>query len=420
MCYSAALLSSLYSDHQFATRVAQWLKALIIWSSAPSNQMLVSGLLPELLDDIIGELQGDKKSLLGASLACKALCPRTRVHLFSVVALSGKSACDRLRGLITLSPKLALHFRTLYNILNVQNDDASAVYGALTVIESLVNITDLSLLAGDWCHVQDRVVSTLQSREICSLLKNSPGLQYMMFTRGTAMEECGLDHSLHCTPAPVVLRIGQSFDSGTFMKWATSARPCPFSFNNLHTLDITLPDYNDTASQHLYQYLALPATALKHLYVTHEILDIGILDASTRTLNVSGVENIAATIIMAPTVHLVFQVFEWWISNFSAVNKHCAIRCITFKVTLDLNQPPSRGEHPALKWEDLWKRLDDCLTSYNMALLKRVTITFEPRPPEWDLMKIQMESNFPELKRLGRELILEAQDYDEMAWVNRY
>ncbi|KAK0222616.1 hypothetical protein EDD85DRAFT_779300, partial [Armillaria nabsnona] len=77
------------------------------------------------------------------------------------------------------------------------------------------------------------------------------------------------------TPAPVVLRIGQSFDSGTFMKWATSARPCPFSFNNLHTLDITLPDYNDTVSQHLYQYLALPITALKHLYVTHEILDIG-------------------------------------------------------------------------------------------------------------------------------------------------
>ncbi|SJL18363.1 uncharacterized protein ARMOST_21951 [Armillaria ostoyae] len=125
---------------------------------------------------------------------------------------------------------------------------------------------------------------------------------------------------------------------------------------------------------------------------------------------------------MTPTVHwhLVFQVFEWWISNFSAVNKDCAIRCITFKVTLDLSQPPSQGEHPALKWEDLWKRLDDCLASYKMALLKRVSITFEPRPPEWDLMKARMESNFPGLKRLGRELVLEAQVYNEMGRANRY
>ncbi|SJL18362.1 uncharacterized protein ARMOST_21950 [Armillaria ostoyae] len=254
----------------------QWLKALIIWSSAPSI-MLVSDLPPELLDAIIDELQGDKKSLLGASLACKALCPRTRVHLFS----------------------LALHFRTLYiALMNVQDIHAPAVYGALTVIESLVNVTDLSLLAGDWRHVPDTVVSTLQSRsyhslevtmsfrfrstgEICSLLKNSPDLQYVMFACRTVLVECGLDHSLPCTPAPIVLKIGQFFDSGTLMKWATSARPCPFSFNNLHTLDITLPDYNGTVSQHLYQYLALPATALKHLYVTHNILGLGILGASS-------------------------------------------------------------------------------------------------------------------------------------------
>ncbi len=176
--------------------------------------------------------------------------------------------------------------------MNVQDIHAPAVYGALTVIESLVNVTDLTLLTGDWRHVPDTVVSTLQSRsyhsleinmtfkfrstgEICSLLKNSPGLQYMMFVCRTAMEECGLDHSLHCTPAPIVLKIGQSLDSGTLMKWATSARPCPFSFNNLHTLDITLPDYSGAVSQQLYQYLALPATALKHLYVTHNILGIG-------------------------------------------------------------------------------------------------------------------------------------------------
>ncbi|KAK0432502.1 hypothetical protein EV421DRAFT_2000681 [Armillaria borealis] len=331
--------------------------------------------------------KGDKKSLLGASLACKALCPRTRVHLFSVVVLSGKPACDRLHELIALSPKLTLHFRTLYiALMNVQDIHAPAVYGVLTVIESLVNVTDLSLLAG-------RLAPCTRHRCI-----ESP-IPFLPQPRGN-----------HVLQAQV--------DRRDLLAFEELAR--------LAIRDVRLQNcfggVRGTVSQHLHQYLALPTTALKHLYVTHNILGIGILGASSRTLNVSGVENIAATITMTPTVHwhLVFQVFEWWISNFSAVNKDCAIRCITFKVTLDLNQPPSQGEHPALKWEDLWKRLDDCLASYKMALLKRFSITFEPRPPEWDLMRAQMENNFPGLKRLGRELVLEAQVYDEMGWVNRY
>ncbi|KAK0214631.1 hypothetical protein EDD85DRAFT_963109 [Armillaria nabsnona] len=130
--YIAENMNASVPKLKFATCVAQWLKALIIWSSAPSNQMLVSGLPPELLDAIIDKLQGDKKSLLGASLACK-----------------GKPACDRLRELITLSPKLALHFRILdIALMNVQDIHAPAVYGTLTVIEFLVNVTDLTLLTG--------------------------------------------------------------------------------------------------------------------------------------------------------------------------------------------------------------------------------------------------------------------------------
>ncbi len=35
-------------------------------------------------------------------------------------------------------------------------------------------------------------------------------------------------------------------------------------------------------------------------------------------------------------------------------------------------------------------------------------------------MQIQMESNFPGVKRLRRELVLEAQKYDGMGWANRY
>ncbi|KAK0185144.1 hypothetical protein F5146DRAFT_1166518 [Armillaria mellea] len=328
--------------------------------------------LPELLDAIIDELRSDKKSLLGASIACKALCPRTRIHLFSSVELCGKPDCDRLRDLITLSLILALHFRTLdISLRNGQDIAAPADYGALTVVESLVNITDLSLSRGEWRHVPDTVVSALQSRsyhsfevtmtfgfrstgEIYSLLKNSPGLQYMI----------------------------------------------------------------GSVSQYLYEYLALPATALNHLYVTHNILGIGVLGASSRTFNVSSVENITAIITFIAADHSLFQVFEWWISNFSAVDKHCSIRYITFEVTLNLDQ--SQGKHPALKWKDLWKRLDECLASYKMALLKRVAITFEPRPPEWDSMKARMEGNFPGLKRLGHELVLGAQDYDEMGWMTRW
>ncbi|PBK59320.1 hypothetical protein ARMSODRAFT_899439, partial [Armillaria solidipes] len=71
--------------------------------------MSISGLPPEIVDSIIDELQDDKKSLLQASLTCKILCPRTRVHLFSSVSLSHKFDCYRLKELITLSPNLALN-----------------------------------------------------------------------------------------------------------------------------------------------------------------------------------------------------------------------------------------------------------------------------------------------------------------------
>ncbi|SJK98747.1 uncharacterized protein ARMOST_02016 [Armillaria ostoyae] len=106
-----------------------------------------SRLPPEILDTIIDELQNDKKSLLQASLACKAICPRTRVHLFSITSLSSQSDCDRLLKLITLSPKLALHFKSL-DIMMIQLQDIHetlAAYGGLTVIESLVNVTRFSL-----------------------------------------------------------------------------------------------------------------------------------------------------------------------------------------------------------------------------------------------------------------------------------
>ncbi|KAK0432511.1 hypothetical protein EV421DRAFT_2000685 [Armillaria borealis] len=337
-----------------------------------------SRLPPEILDVIIDELQNEKQSLLQASLACKAICPRTRVHLFSIALLSSQSDCDRLLKLITLSPKLALHFKTL-DIMMIQLQDIHdtlAAYGGLTVIESLVNVTCLSLLMGDWRHMPDIVVSSRQSRsyrtlaigmsfefrsvgEICSLVKNSPGLQQ-------------------------VIEFALPLDSvGTLMK-------------NIHTLNISLPDDSGTVSRHLYRYLALSDTALKRLYVMHHVSERFTLPASIKSRSKS-----------SGRVGFTTVCFSGYSSgNLSAVDEHCAIRSITFKVMLHL--PVFQEEHPALEWEDLWRRLDGCLASYKMASLERVAITFEPRVLTWDTLKARMEQNFLGLKRLGCELVLDA------------
>ncbi|SJL18360.1 uncharacterized protein ARMOST_21948 [Armillaria ostoyae] len=116
--------------------------------------MPVSDLPLEILDAIIDELQRDKKSLLQASLACRAFYPRTRVYLFHTVTLHSKSCCNRFRALFTLSPKLASHFKSLeINYVFPTPEDC----GALTVVESLVNVTHLSLSMGDWRDMPDSV-----------------------------------------------------------------------------------------------------------------------------------------------------------------------------------------------------------------------------------------------------------------------
>ncbi|KAK0465903.1 uncharacterized protein EV420DRAFT_800329 [Desarmillaria tabescens] len=385
-----------------------------------------SGLPQEILDAIIDELQYDKKSLKQASLACKALCPRTRVHLFSVVVIADSTSSDRLRKLITLSPKLALYFQRLQiSILQMLDIHAPAVYGPLTVIESLVNITHLSLCNGFWCHMPDTVVSSLQSRsyhtihiddsfnfrtmgEVCSLMQNSPDLRQVHFTCEIhPIPECHLDHSLHRTPAPVALHITDSQDTLVsqapgLLKSALSSHPCPFSFKNIRSLVVDLSGMRAIVLLHLAQYLALPGTSLKLLHVDHNKQGLSNHLSST-TLDVSRIENIAITTFRA---HLAggSDILRWWISNLSAVNKHNVIRSVTITIR---TYTPHQG-HPALDWEDLWMRLDSCLTSYKMASLQYVAITFEPRPAEWDALKAQMEGSFLGLKQSGREVILDA------------
>ncbi|KAK0479650.1 hypothetical protein IW261DRAFT_1478502 [Armillaria novae-zelandiae] len=392
--------------------------------------MSISGIPPEIVDSIIDELQDDKKSLLQASLTCKIICPRTRVHLFSSVSLSHRYDCYRLEELIALSPNLALHFKSLKIsfIYPPSYIPPYTVYGALTVIESLINVTHLTLAGGDWCYMLDSVVSSLQSRsyrsliiglhfsfrsigEICSLIKNSPGLQEARISCSNLeiTEECNLDHSLHITPAPVTIYIDGSQDyshsAGTILNSVLSSRPCLLSCSNIVTLGITLRDANTAVPQCLNRYLAQGHNPLKNLHVRH--IRQGFRTAISETLDVSNIEKIAITILQMPALlDRTTHILEWWISNLAAVNEHCTIRLLSFTV-IALQQEVKEG-HPSLDWEDLWRRLDGCLTSNKMASLERVAITFEPRPAEWDTFKTRMEGIFLGLKRLGRELSLNA------------
>ncbi|KAK0222606.1 hypothetical protein EDD85DRAFT_960233 [Armillaria nabsnona] len=386
----------------------------------------------EILDTIIDELREEKKTLLQVSLACRALCPRTRVHLFHFVSLSEKSCCDRLRALIALSPELALHFTHL----RIAFDDASSVptataYGALTVIESLVNVTHLFLFKGYWHHIPDAVVSSLQSRsyhtlaiyvwftfrsigDICSLMQNSPNLQRARFdcaiTNFTSVQECNFNHYLRRTPAPTAIMINYSSSysdsAGAILTLGLSSNPCLFSCRKIHTLKTVLPNTNIGVTQDLSRYLALSGISLKHLHLSHDISEFD--DAPSIRLNVSNLELLGVTIFEIDVIPRcrTSQIFEWWITNLSAVNEHCAIRSIAFTIiSCDPDYPKG---HPALNWEDLWAKLDGCLSSRKMALLAHVAITFKPRPVEWDAFKTCMEGKFPELRQLGCEVALDA------------
>ncbi|KAK0432499.1 hypothetical protein EV421DRAFT_1498971 [Armillaria borealis] len=360
--------------------------------------MSISGLPPEIVDSIIDELQDDKKSLLQASLICKILCPRTRAHLFSSVSLSHKFDCYRLKELITLSPNLALNFKSLKIsfIYPSSHISPSSEYGALTVIEALINVTHLTLASGDWCYMPDSVVSSLQSLSyrslviglhfrfrsigwICSLVKNSPNLREVNIScSGTEItEECNLDHSLHITPAPVAVYIDGSQDyshsAGTILNSVLSSRPCPLSCSNIVTLGITLRDANTTVPRCLNQYLVQERIPLKSLHVRH--IRPGLRTASSETLHISNVEKIAVTVLQMPVVlDRTTHILEWWISSLAAVNEHCAIRSFSF--TIIAFQQELKEGHPSLDWADLWRRLDDCLTSSKMASLERVADYF--------------------------------------------
>lgn len=268
--------------------------------------MLVSDLPPEIVDAIIDELQDDKKSLLKASLACRVFYPRTRVYLFSVASLSSATECSCLHELITRSPQLALHFKSLkIAVLYPSHTVPLSLYGALSVTECLVNVTHLSLRAGDWRYMPDSVVSSLQSRsyrslevnfqfyfrsmgEICSLLRNSSNLQQVRIdcrdSSIAEIQECDVDHSVLRTAVPVMVFIGNfEDDAGALLKTVLSSRSCPFSCSNVHTLRITS---KTSLPQCLNQYLSRSPSSLKHLYIAHPYTGLHTLFVRYLPLNI--------------------------------------------------------------------------------------------------------------------------------------
>ncbi|KAK0501131.1 hypothetical protein EDD18DRAFT_1147334 [Armillaria luteobubalina] len=400
--------------------------------------MQASGLPPELCDAIIDELREDKKSLLQISLTCRALCPRTRVHLFHAVTLLGKSCCDRLCALITLSPTLALHFKSLRINWRIRNWNRNHLenYEPLTVIESLVGVTDLYLALDDWGRLPDAVASSLQScsyrnlsiggyctfasmGEFCLLLQNSPGLEQVSFScKNIPPMLCDQDRSLHGTPAPSTLRIIDYQDTTSvpserprsLLTLAISSHPCPFSFCNIRTLTVCLSGPSTMFLEDLRKYLALPSTSLKHFCVIHGFRPVWSHRGSPlASLDVSDIESIEIRVYRDRPLFLnpgTLDILRWWISNFSSTDKRNIIRSLTFTNFTSISFP-RKEERSTLDQEDLWMRLNDCLTSYKMGSLERLAITFDQRPAKWNMLKAQVEANFQGLKKSGCEVILD-------------
>ncbi len=60
-------------------------------------------LIPEILDNVVGQMEHDTSSLLASSLTCKEMLPRTRFYLFNRLGTTqiddpldaGRQASDR-------------------------------------------------------------------------------------------------------------------------------------------------------------------------------------------------------------------------------------------------------------------------------------------------------------------------------------
>ncbi|PBK93472.1 hypothetical protein ARMGADRAFT_1012360 [Armillaria gallica] len=378
---------------------------------------------PEILDAIVDELKGNKRALIQMSLVCRDLYPRTRIHLFHSVSLSTKADCDRLRALLTLSPKLAIHFK--YLRISCREFLLSADHESLTVIEPLINITSLSLESigflfpkREFCQsVWDILCSNsyhsiqisswcfARMDEFCGLMYESPNLRrietlLVKYPEPQFSPQHPCDHS---TRSPVELVIDDiSEKPEVVLGSAISLFPCPYSFRSVRFLKIRLSCRNPVFLQRLDHFLTLPTTSLKNLYIRHWF---GPGETPTTVnLNVSRVENVGIRISNHPST--ISARFDWWIANFKEVDHHNSIQTITFVISESDTENEASLLDSIRRMEAFWSELDECLASPRLALLTRAAIIFEGPPlQEWEEAKMLIEGEFTRLKQLGRELV---------------
>ncbi|KAK0431240.1 hypothetical protein EV421DRAFT_1854580 [Armillaria borealis] len=379
---------------------------------------------PEILDAIVDELKGNKHALIQISLVCRDLYPRTRVHLLHSISLSTKADCDRLRALITLSPKLAVHFKHLH--ISCREFLLSADRKSLKVIEPLINITSLHLESlgfhgperefcdSVWASLCSHSYHTIQLSnwcfawmdEFCALMSNSTSL-YRIETLLVRFPkpECNTYHPRHPTTSPIELVIDDlTQNPEVILESAVSPSSCPYSFSRVRFLKIRLGCGDTIFLQRLNKFLDLPSTSLKNLYIRH----FGALSETPTTvnLNISRVENLGIRVSNYP--ESISARFDWWIANFKEVDHHNSIHTITFVIFESNAERERRSPLASIKSMDAyWSQLDECLASPRLASLRRVAIIFEGPPlPGWEEAKMLVEGEFTRLKQLGRELAL--------------
>ncbi|SJL07053.1 uncharacterized protein ARMOST_10396 [Armillaria ostoyae] len=379
---------------------------------------------PEILDTIVDELKGNKRALIQLSLVCRDLYPRTRIYLFYSVSLSTKADCDRLRALLTLSPKLAIHFKSLR--ISCREFLLSADHESLTVIEPLINITSLSLESigflfpkREFCQsVWDSLCSHsyhsiqisswcfARMDEFCGLMYESPNL-YRIETLLVTYPEPQFSPQYprdHSTRSPVELVIDDiSENPEVVLGSAISLFPCPYSFRSVRFLKIRLSCRSPVFLQRLDHFLTLPTTSLKNLYIRH---CFGPDETPTTVnLNVSRAENVGIRISNhQPNISVRF---DWWIANFKQVDHHNSIHTITFVISESNTEDEASPLASIRSMETCWSQLDECLASPRLASLTHVAIIFEGPPlPEWEEAKMLLEGKFTRLKQLDRELVL--------------
>ncbi|PBK82524.1 hypothetical protein ARMGADRAFT_732098 [Armillaria gallica] len=342
---------------------------------------------PEIFHAIIDELKDDTIALKQISLVSKGLSPRTRVHLFSSANISSKADCDRLRKLITYSPGIAHYFTALSFEFRSRTIARSL---PAKILNTLVNLSKLTLSLGDFSNLRPSVIFALAARsykhlafilvdfdsvsDICALTRNSASMKSMSIVAprffGTPVP---CDHE-GIVPSPTFLGIndGES-DAGVVLVSILSPRECPISLKRVENLVILISHTNPAFVQQLNYFLIQihAEQPLPSLDVTHTTTV-----TPTETLHISRVKTLMIDISKYNESDQPKSILSWWITAFRATDADAALEAVSLKI--DVKDIPSLSgpDHG-----DLWKQMDDALRG--IRSLRTLEIVFYNVPPEW-------------------------------------